>query len=344
MPIALDATYSTGRELTGIGVYSREILFGLAALHPEEQFVFCYRPHRFFRSLREPLPRNAARRVLHDRWFLSRARVFHGLNQRLPGRKLRCAVATFHDLFVLNREYSAPEFRERFARQAKETASRADLIICVSAFTARQVEELLGVDRARLRVIHHGARHPVEAADSSARERMFLHVGALQTRKNIGRVVAAFERLPEDCRLVLAGSASGYGAEEILARIEQSPRRAAIVLAGYVDAPTLDRLYARATALVFPSLDEGFGMPVLDAMARGLPVITSNRSALPEVAGDAALLVDPCDVNDLAGAMQSVLKNENLGAELARRGRNRAAQFSWDRAVEKTWEIYQELT
>ena len=110
MTIALDATYSLGADLSGVGVYSREILHGLAAAHPEARFRFCYRPHRYLEARRESLPPNCRRALLLDR-FPPRADVYHGLNQRLPTRVRRPAVATFHDLFVLTGDYSTPDFR-----------------------------------------------------------------------------------------------------------------------------------------------------------------------------------------------------------------------------------------
>src|SRR3954454_7102995 len=145
MNIALDATYSVGDALSGVGLYSREILFGLAAAHPETRFDFCYRPHRYLRA--GTLQSNARRRLLLGP---QRADVFHGLNQRLPRVWRGRAVATFHDLFVMTGEYSTPDFRARFTAQARQAANRADAIIAVSSFTKKQVVDLLGVDPARV--------------------------------------------------------------------------------------------------------------------------------------------------------------------------------------------------
>jgi glycosyltransferase involved in cell wall biosynthesis len=125
--------------------------------------------------------------------------------------------------------------------------------------------------------------------------------------------------------------------------VEQSPRRAAIDVLGYVSAANLENLYRRASIFAFPSLDEGFGMPVLEAMAHGVPVISSNTSAMPEVAGDAALLIDPRDHDALAGALTRLANDETLRGDLIRRGLARARQFSWESAVEKTWAIYHEI-
>jgi glycosyltransferase involved in cell wall biosynthesis len=342
--IALDATYSIGDTLSGVGLYSREILAGLAEAHPEARFDFCYRPHRYLRARRLALPPNARLRVLAEPFGPRGAHLFHGLNQRLPRIPMRHAIATFHDLFVMTGVYSTPEFRARFTAQARDAAERADAIIAVSRFTASQVVSLLGVDPAKVHVVHHGIRSLVAGPGSApiTREKVVLNVGAIQKRKNIARLVEAFETLAPPWQLVLAGS-HGYGAEEILARIEKSPARDRIRVTGYVSAPDLAGWYARASVFAFPSLDEGFGMPVLEAMAAGIPVIASNRSALPEVAGDAAVLVDPDSSEALALALRDLTIDVDWCRELARRGTARARMFTWENAVHQTWDVYRPL-
>jgi glycosyltransferase involved in cell wall biosynthesis len=333
LKIALDATYSVGDALSGVGVYSREILHGLAAAHPGMRFDFCYRPHRYLRA--GALPPNARRRLLLGP---RAADLFHGLNQRLPRIGRGRAIATFHDLFVMTGEYSTADFRARFTAQAREATARADAIIAVSAFTKQQVVDLLGFQADRIHVVRHGV-HPPAATAPTPRENVVLNVGAVQSRKNISRLVDAFESLDASWRLVLAGS-FGYGADAIRARIDGSPVRDRISVLGYVDGAELARWYARASIFAFPSLDEGFGMPVLEAMSAGVPVITSNRSALPEVAGDAAILVDPHDIDALAAALRSLSKNPDLRDTLIAKGRERAQTFSWDKAVRETWDVY----
>ena len=340
MRIALDATHAAGSELTGVGVYSREIARHLAEAHPEHEFRFAYRPHRFLRSLRESLPHNASRRILTDT-LVPAADIFHGLNQRLPVRKRSLTVVTFHDLFVISGDYSTPEFRARFTAQARAAAAAADAVIAVSRFTAVQVTEFLGVAAERISVVPHGTSTHA-AAPPLERERLILSVGSIQKRKNTSRLVTAFEQLPPGWTLVLAG-ATGFGAAEILDRIERSPRRADIRVMGWVPAGELDRLYRTAAMLAFPSLDEGFGMPVLDAMSYGLPVLTSNCSALPEVAGDAALLVDPLDEQAIAAGLLRLCGDEALRGELRRRGLERAQAFTWKLAADRTWEVYSGL-
>lgn len=331
MRIALDATYSVDPQPSGIGVYSAEILNGLASAYPHDEFLRCYRPGKYWSA-----PGASRKRLLLSSLPTFRADLFHGLNQRLDRRPAKRVVCTFHDLFVLTAEYSSPEFRARFAAQAQNAARNADLIIAVSRFTAHQVSDLLDVEPSRIRVVPHGVHPPPQS--QQLREKLVLFVGALQTRKNLVRLIEAFEAMPPDWRLVLAGAPSGFGAQAILERVH-----ARIEVTGYLPAPQLEELYARASIFAFPSLDEGFGIPVLEAMARGLPVITSNCSALPEVAGDAALLVSPLETSEIAAALMRLASDANLRQQLSSRGLERAKMFSWEQAVAATYSIYREL-
>ena len=333
MRIALDATYSLGRNLSGVGVYSRQILTRLPQAHPGPSYLFCYRPHRF------PILSFSRRTLLWKDWPRN-VDLFHALNQRVDSAHHRHVVSTFHDLFVITSSYSTPEFRQRFAQQAREAARRSELIIAVSEFTASQVEGLLGVERSRIRVVHHGVSMP--PVRSHAVGKRILFVGAIQKRKNVSRLVEAFAQTPPGWKLTLVGSA-GFEAEAILNDIESSPRRADIELPGYVSDATLAELYQSAAVFAFPSLDEGFGMPVLEAMAYGIPVLTCNTSALAEVAGDSALLVDPYRTDDIAHGLNQLIADPSLRASLIQRGHRRAQQFTWEDSVEKTWNVYREL-
>jgi glycosyltransferase involved in cell wall biosynthesis len=337
--IAIDATYGVGRQLTGVGVYSRELIAALMRSDNDAQWRLCFRPHRVLRGL---LNIGGVRTRIVSDTHVPPCDLFHGLNQRLPTAKIARKIVTFHDLFVLTGEYSTPEFRARFSEQARAAAARADLIIAVSRFTGDQVRDLLGVPEARIRVIHHGTKPPPHHDNPARREPMILHVGAIQKRKNIVRLVEAFEHTGSEWRLVLAGS-QGYGAEEIAARIARSRRRTDITVTGYISARELEALYRRAGIFAFPSLDEGFGMPVLDAMAQGLPVLTSTTSALREVAGNAAVLVDPQRTDEITAALLRLCDDSELRGHLAALGRARAATFTWDVAAEKTWIAYREL-
>ena len=339
--IALDATFSVGSGLSGVGVYSREILNGLAASGMAGRWDWFYRSPRYWKALRLSKPANVSRLFLSDSWGNRRAALFHGLNQRLPRRRFLRQIATFHDLFVLSGVYSTPEFRERFAAQAREAASGADLIIAVSEFTAGQVERYLKVPRSRIRVVHHGVLPRVTQA-TMPRQKVVLCVGAIQRRKNQAGLVRAFRAMPADWKLILAGS-QGYEADEVLAEIAKSPRRDDIRITGYLTDEEIGHWYAKASIFAFPSFDEGFGMPVLEAMTAGVPVIAGNRSALPEVCGDAAMLVDPENDDELANALTVLAQDTTFGEELSRRGKIRAAEFNWTTAVAETAAVYKEL-
>jgi glycosyltransferase involved in cell wall biosynthesis len=293
------------------------------------------------KAFRDSLPSGVRRRPFFDSWLPAHD-LFHGLNQRVPAARARRCVTTFHDLFVMTGDYSTPDFRERFTAQARLAAERSDLILCVSAFTASQVESLLHVPRARLRVVHHGVHAPASPPSWENREKIVLSVGSIQKRKNTARLVEAFARTRPGWKLVLAG-ATGFGADDIIDQIQRSPRAADIEVTGYINNAALADLYRRAALFAFPSLDEGFGMPVIEAMAWGIPVVTSNTSALVEVSGDAALHVNPADTEELTHALQTLMDHPALCLNFVTRGTAWSAKLTWDRAVHATWNAYQEL-
>ena len=347
---ALDATYLVDPHPSGIAIYSHELLDGLAQMQPQNRFMHLYRLKQYRRSLPTAF-NNVERRLMlpllppFAPW--ARPDLFHALNQRVDQRLAKCVVSTFHDLFVMTGEYSSADFRARFAKQARDAARRSDLIIAVSAFTKDQVVGCLNVDPARVRVVPHGVHLPASVASVGGREKIILCVGALQIRKNVVRLIEAFEKLPsaarEGWKLVLAGSTAGFGAAAIINRIERSMQVMQIQLSGYVNAAELHQLYQRASIFAFPSLDEGFGIPVLEAMANGIPVITSNRSALPEVAGDSAMLVDPYDSDALSAGLLRLISDAELCQKLSRMGTARAKLFPWARTVKETYSVYSEL-
>jgi glycosyltransferase involved in cell wall biosynthesis len=339
--IALDATYSVDPQPTGIGIYSQALLNGLAETYPRDDFLHCYRPKQFFRAVHDRR-RNVQRKLLQPPLPTFRAELFHALNQRIDRRPAKNVVTTFHDLFVMTEDYSSDEFRARFTKQARRAAQNSDLIIAVSHFTAKQVSSLLLFDPSRIRVVPHGVTLPPPELQRR-REKIVLFAGVLQRRKNVIRLVEAFESIPGDWRLMLAGAATGYGAESILQRIHSSKSRDRIQILGYVPSAELSMLYLQASVFAFPSLDEGFGIPVLEAMAHGLPVIASNRPAVVEVAGDAAVLVDPYRTEDLACALQRLVHDPGLRDDYAERGRKRTKAYPWERAIRETYSVYSEL-
>jgi glycosyltransferase involved in cell wall biosynthesis len=258
--------------------------------------------------------------------------------------RLKASVTTFHDLFVISGDYSSAEFRARFREQAIDAAQRSDLIICVSEFTARQVSSLLDVNADRIRVIHHGVDQidPADVLPVAERKNTILFVGAVQRRKNVARLLKAFGELDCEWNLVIAGS-TGYGGEEELRELASNPARDRISIRGYIDHVELQELYRSASILAFPSLDEGFGMPVLEGMANGLATLTSNCSAMPEVAGDCAVLVDPYSVDSIASGLKQLIEDAALCERLQKKGLARVRTFRWEESVQETAEVYREL-
>ncbi|HLH71750.1 MAG TPA: glycosyltransferase family 1 protein [Chloroflexota bacterium] len=262
------------------------------------------------------------------------------------------AVVTIHDLgYLWHRTAYTPLAWLLLHLGTLHNVRTARLIVADSQATATDLTTHLGVAADRIRVAYLGA--PPSRGVSPSPElttryglprRYFLFVGTLQPRKNLPRLIAAFGQLARkqaDVAMVLVGAA-GLGAPALHRQAEKLGIADRIHWLGYVPDQDLPALFAGAVAFVFPSLYEGFGMPVLEAMARGTPVITSNSSSLPEVVGDAGLLVSPYDVTALATAMIRLLDDQSLRADLIERGRHRVAQFSWGHCADVVRRVFDE--
>lgn len=353
MRLGLDVTYALDPQPSGVAKYSAQLTRALAA-HPDIELTLCARwPRRLrlgqafaglrFRScwLQEPL-----------NWRMpGRVDLFHGLNQRLPHYHFRRQVVTVHDVFPLSSEkYSTPDFRARFSTVIADAVARADRIICVSAYTRDQLCRILDMNPEFCDVIHHGVEQEPPAPSQEMRQKarelagegpFFLSVGAVQVRKNPLAAIQAIARL-KSARLIIAGG-GGHGADESMEFVRREGLGDRVRFTGYLEQPLLDALYAEAAALLFPSLEEGFGLPVLEAMVRGLPVIASNTSSIPEVAGDAAILLDSADIGGMSQAAQRLLEDEAWRQSWITRGHARARLFTWDRAAEATLAVYRRL-
>jgi glycosyltransferase involved in cell wall biosynthesis len=277
--------------------------------------------------------------------------LVHATSAAVPPPRGSPLVATVHDVAFRHFPQAYPASGRRFHERATRIAvGEAALVLVPSAATARDLERLYGLEPARVRVTPLGADPPPDPLDPAPARRLLgrlgvrgpflLAVGTLEPRKNLERLLAAFAvaaaELPEH-QLVVVGPA-GWGR----ALPSAAAATARVVLAGSVDEMTLHGLYASADGLTYPSLYEGFGLPVLEAMAHGTPVLTSDRSSLPEVAGDAALLVDPADADAIAKGMVELVSDGELRARLAASGRRRAAAFSWSATAAATWAAYLE--
>ncbi len=288
--------------------------------------------------------------------------LVHGTNYLAPAYRLP-AVVTVHDLTALRHpEWHSAETR-RHRRFVPGEVRRARCVIADSEYTARDAETLLGVPRSRIRVVHL-APSPLPPPDPEALDRLgigsgpfVLFVGALEPRKNVPRLIRAFFDCPAAAghRLVLAGPLA-WGAREVFGAAMDSAtgsRGAAtrsrevgagprVVITGPVPAAALAALYDAAACFAFPSLGEGFGLPPLEAMAAGVPVLASNRGSLAEVLGDAAVVVDPEDCADISRGLGRLLADRDFAGEMRQRGLERAARFTWGKTAELTRHAYED--
>lgn len=353
-------------EATGIGVYTRDLLTALASRPGAPRYLgMAHAPVRGAAGLPMPPP-EVQRAPLGVVWQqltlphrLARGDVdllFSPL-QTLP---LRCpvpAVVTVHDLTVV----LYPESHNLRVRWSQlpflgRSLARAERVIAVSRATADDLAAHFPAETAgKVRVIHSGVAPRYRPAadrgelaairrDAGAPEGYLLYVGTLEPRKNLGTLVSAWELLRREDDafppLLLAGG-TGWHSRGLRRRIETLAPLGLRHL-GRVDDGELARLYRGALVFAYPSFYEGFGLPVLEAMASGVPCVTSDVSSLPEVAGGAALTVNPRDGRELAAALRKLVDDRDLAAELAARGRRRAAGFTWERTAQRTEEVLRE--
>ena len=284
--------------------------------------------------------------------------LFHSPDFTLPPVRRARTILTVHDLsFMRLPECSDPKLRAYLLRSVPRSVRRADAVLADSECTRRDLIELLETPPERVRVLYAGVQEPFQRVQEAALldtvrakyglpARFVLGLGTLQPRKNFERLIEAYALLATQAapgiELVIAGEA-GWMYEGIFRRVDELGLQGVVHLIGHVADGDLAALYTLAELFVFPSLYEGFGLPPLEAMACGTPVVASNVSCMPEVLGDAALLVDPYDTKAIAEAMQSGLEDAALRGELIGRGLERARRFTWAAAAQKLLEVYREV-
>jgi glycosyltransferase involved in cell wall biosynthesis len=373
MRLAIDARPAIDAEKTGVGWYTWHLLHRLPDVDPETQYLAWYlhakgllRDRRFFPD--------AARRNFAEHASRFPARLFSPIASRLhvprvewltpfdalfapnfiPPPTERPFVVTVHDiafaLFPETARHLSPRWHAGFRRGIE----RAGRILVPSAATREDLIERFHVVPQRVLVVPLGvepAPSPSHAEIASLRRRhrldspYVLFLGGIERRKNLPALVRAFATVPQDLgvSLVLAGGAvardPGASAElEAAVRSLSESVRRRVLTTGYVSEHDKAALLAGAEALVYPSTYEGFGFPVLEAMAAGTPVVTSDRSSLPEIAGEAALLVDPSSADAIAHGIERVLTDAELRARLRKAGAERARSFTWERTARETAE------
>ena len=297
-------------------------------------------------------------------WILQRGRfdLLHGLAFALPWWSPCPSVVTIYDLsFLRYPKHFRPGNRLYLSLFVRLAAARAAHVITISQSTARDVAQLLKVESARISVTYCGVEQdyrplPEETVAQFRREkdlprRAILYLGTIEPRKNIGTLIRAYHRLlarwpkptGEDVpRLVVAGG-KGWGWQEVFALVEDLALNDHVLFPGFAPDTELPLWYNMAECFAYPSLYEGFGLPALEAMACGTPVITSNVSSLPEVVGEAGLTLSPQDVEGLADALWRVLSDGDLRAYLRQCGLRQAARFSWAETARQTLDVYDQV-
>lgn len=358
MHIGIDVSALAKRERTGVARYGVALLDALLPLAANDTFVLGCRLSRLRRARFRYAPRHANSTM---RWFVDAAPrlalgdldVFHGLDARIPNRAPFPCVATLHDVGAVELEAIANSgFRAKKHDAFATLAREARRIVCVSAATRDAFRQRYAVPIERFAVVHHGVDdrfRPAAAATIDALRarlalprRYALFVGLLSTRKNLIPLVHAFERVAAelgDAALVLAGGL-GHGHVELDDVIARSRVGDRIVRPGFIADADLPALYSGARAFVFPGLTEGFGMPMLEAMASGTPVLAHDAAVTHEVAGDAATTFDARDVDAIASTLRTAIHDDAWHARFVALGRARAAQFTWEAAARKTLEVY----
>ena len=366
MIVGFDATTLTGR-ISGVGYYTARLMESLANGAGEgivrRVVVFSNRPVAVTETDRLQVyeGRRFAVRSVWMQLVLPgilrdvRPDLVHFTNYLAPLAGQVPYVVSFHDMsLTLLPECHTLKKRLLTSSLIPSVARGARMILTPSESTRRDVVRLLRVDPGRVRVIPYAASpafRPVApdprelAARHGIRGPYFLYVGTLEPRKNLDRALRAFgavaETLP-DCRFVIVGQ-RGWRYAEVLRAAEEPALRGRVDFLGYLPEERLPLLYAQALALVYPSLYEGFGLPVVEAMACGTPVLTSRSSSLAEIGEGAALLADPTDEKELAEALRALATDGALRARLRALGLERARAFSWERTGRETVAAYQEV-
>lgn len=357
----------TGGRLDGIGVYTRALLRHLPRAGCAVAPYAWPRPRSGGQgiSIGQPMPQSFEHASLVDLLTPEAHRVhmpadvYHATDYRIV--RMDCpVVATLHDALPIKYpEWCSPRLRRAKNWLQRKAIAKADHVIAVSQFATRELVDCFGVDPRRISVVPNGVDEewlapadPQQVDAAMARYRLrpgyVLTVGTLQPRKNIARLLDAWLMLPKPLRderaLVVVG-ARGWRCEDLVARLQaaQADGENVAWLDRVLDAGDLRLLYAGAGVFAFPSLYEGFGIPVLEAFAAHVPVVTSNASSLPEVSQGAALEVDPLDTGELASALETLIDDSRERARCIAAGRARAEQLTWHATARQTAEVYRAL-
>lgn len=369
MRIAIDArSVFPGRG--GIGQYTQNLAANLARVDPTNEYLlFCCTAKGNMRIAQGPNVREAVfetgmmdvmweQLTLPNELTHAGVDLYHSPMFALPAIRVCPMVVTIHDVvFETHLEWVDERLCYYLRKWARFSAKQAKRIITVSEFSKQEIVRTYGVAEDRVDVTYEAADprfYPIEdremlrqvTAKHGLPQEFLLYVGSLEAKKNVENLLAAFRKAKADAKLadqlVLVGGKGGQ-AMDVDALLEKHECRDDVVLTGYVPDQDLPWVYNAAKAFIYPSLYEGFGLPPLEAMACGVPVICANATSLPEVVGDAAVLVESKDVAEMASAIANVLGDETVRSDLRDKGLARAAAFSWEKTAKQTLEVYRRV-
>lgn len=364
MKVLLNALQAGNRS--GTGVYTTQLAARMPRLVDQGAVTVIWPTHvrwpeQFADSpadIQKRAIRAASARIRYDQFGIrrdiraTRADIVHYPANVGSLFSLRNMVITIHDLtFFHNPSWFRAERARYYCWAVARSARHATRIIAVSTATANEICSVLSIPADRIDVVHNGVNERYTARNEGEQlaaqgkyglpDRYFLFVGTIEPRKNVARIIQAWARLAEDIQedLVIAGR-DGWKVGPIRQEAELTDHVRRIHFPGFIEDEDLPAVMSGATALVYPSLYEGFGIPVVEAMACGVPVLTSNVSSLPEIAADAALTVDPTNVDALADSIRMLATDEALRNELSDKGLRRSKRYSWTSAAEQTLATY----
>ncbi|MGG6270194.1 glycosyltransferase family 4 protein [Leptolyngbya sp. AN03gr2] len=370
MKIAIDVTPWMPKP-SGIGLYVSNLIQGLTKLQSHESFdlELIYQPglkNWLKRNLSFPdylqpysnlhlfpFPVRVSNLFLEAPSLFSRqfdrfsqnSDIVHGTNYTVfPVRGSRKVMTIYDISFIRYPEYSNSTVKA-YTNRLKKCLEWTDLVLTISHSSKQDIVEYLGVDPSRICVTHLASRYQVREISESSKP-YILFVSTIEPRKNLKSLISAFEYLKRNYQiehdLILIGQ-KGWLYEPIFEQIARSTFQSSIRHLSYLPDDQVAQFYQEADVFVYPSHYEGFGMPVLEAMTLGAPVVTSNSSSLPEVAGDAAILVDPNNVEQLAESILKVIRDRQFRSSLVQKGREQAKLFSWEKTAKKTLNAYRSI-
>lgn len=383
LKVCIDATPIRGK-LTGIGVYSLNLIDALYQLQETENFTLDIYFHPSVRNWllrnskipdllnqyphvsRFPIPVSVANVMAKytpfflpyfDR-YLDKPNILHGMDHYVYPHHKSAKIMTIHDLAFIKHSHYSPMLVKGYLERIKRCLEWTNLIITFAEKTKQDIIEYFNVEPNKIQITPQASRYSPnyltrqliydhrDVIDYYLYKPYFLFVSTLEPRKNILTLIEAFEYLKRNYhiphQLILVGK-KGWKYQDILEKIQTSNVKEDIQQLDYLSDELVALFYNQAAAFVYPSYYEGFGLPILEAMTLGAPVITSNTSSLPEVGGEAALYIDPHDYYELAQTMLKVIDNSTLRKEMIDKGKKQAQKFSWEKTAKTTIEAYRSI-